>query len=129
MNIGMNPVSVSYRYIGTWYWFDMGDFGDIGIGFNILLTDTDISVSVLVYRYRSNSNRIQLLSFCIQLDSRSQVDQKIGHFLMKYPFSREIDLTASSFMSVIGNFDHGKPAKEGCFAGINNTPTMFIDDP
>ena len=50
----MNPVSVSYRYIGTWYRFDMGDFGDIGIGLNILLTDTDISV--LVYRYRSNSN-------------------------------------------------------------------------
>ena len=54
MNIGMNPVSVSYRYIGTWYRFDMGDFGDIGIGLNILLTDTDISVSV--YRYRSISN-------------------------------------------------------------------------
>ena len=51
----MNPVLVSYRYIGTWYRFDMGDFGDIGIGLNILLTDTDISVSV--YRYRSNSTR------------------------------------------------------------------------
>ena len=36
MNIGMNPVSVSYRYIGTWYRFDMGDLGDIGIGLNIL---------------------------------------------------------------------------------------------
>ena len=62
IKIGMNPVSVSYqyigkvsyRYIGTWYRFDMGDFGDIGIGLNILLTDTDISVSV--YRYRSNSS-------------------------------------------------------------------------
>ena len=32
MNIGMNPVSVSNRYIGTWYRFDMEDFGDIGIG-------------------------------------------------------------------------------------------------
>ena len=47
----MNPVSVSYRYIGTWYRFDMGDFGDIGIGLNILLTDNDISVSVSEYRY------------------------------------------------------------------------------
>ena len=56
MNIGKNPVSVSYRYIGTWYRFDMGDFGDIGIGLNILLTDTNISLSVWVYRYRSNSN-------------------------------------------------------------------------
>ena len=56
INIGMNPVSVSYRYIGTWYRFDMGDFGDIGIGLNILLTDTDISVSVSVYQYRLNSN-------------------------------------------------------------------------
>ena len=44
IKIGMNPVSVSYRYIGTWYRFDMGDFGDIGIGLNILLTDTGISV-------------------------------------------------------------------------------------
>ena len=51
----MNPVSVSYRYIGTCYRFGMGDFGDIGIGLNILLTDTDILVSVSVYRYRSNS--------------------------------------------------------------------------
>ena len=50
----MNPVSVSYRYNGTWYRFGMGGFGDIGIGLNILLTDTDISV--LVYRYRSNSS-------------------------------------------------------------------------
>ena len=33
MNIGMNPVSVSYRYIGTWYRFSLGD---IGIGLNIL---------------------------------------------------------------------------------------------
>ena len=32
----------------------MGNFGDIGIDLNILLTDTGISVSV--YRYRSNSN-------------------------------------------------------------------------
>ena len=54
----MNPVSVSYRYIGTWYRFDMGDFGDIGIGLNILLTDTDISVSV--YWYRSNSNTLYM---------------------------------------------------------------------
>ena len=36
MNIGMNPVSVSYRYIGTWYRFGLGDLGDIGIGLNIL---------------------------------------------------------------------------------------------
>ena len=50
MNIGMNLVSVSYRYIGTWYRFNMGDFGDIGL--NILLTDTNISVSVSVYRHR-----------------------------------------------------------------------------
>ena len=55
MNNGMKPVSVSYRYIGTWYQFDMGDFGDIGICLNMLLTDTDISVSV--YRYWSNSNQ------------------------------------------------------------------------
>ena len=45
----MNLVSVSYRYIGIGsiyrYRFDMGDFGDIGIGLNILLTDTDILVS------------------------------------------------------------------------------------
>ena len=34
MNIGMNPIS--YRYIGTWYRFGMGDLGDIGIGLNIL---------------------------------------------------------------------------------------------
>ena len=50
----MNLVSVSYRFIGTWYRFDMGDFGDIGL--NILLTDTDILVPVSVYRYRSNSS-------------------------------------------------------------------------
>ena len=56
----MNPVSVSYRYIGTWYRFDMGDFGDIGL--NILLTDTDISVSVSlsVYRYQSNSSLVKV---------------------------------------------------------------------
>ena len=46
INIGMNPVSVSYRYIRTWYRLDMGDLGDIGIGLNILLTDTDLLVSV-----------------------------------------------------------------------------------
>ena len=34
--VGMNPVSVSYRYIGTWYRFGMGYFGDIGISLNIL---------------------------------------------------------------------------------------------
>ena len=51
INIGMNPVWVSYRYR-----FDMGDLGDIGIGLNILLTVTDISVSVSVYRYRLNSS-------------------------------------------------------------------------
>ena len=33
------------------YRFGMGDFGDIGIGLNILLTDTDILVSVYPYRY------------------------------------------------------------------------------
>ena len=50
----MKTVSVFipiYRYR---FGIDMGDFGDIGICLNILLTDTDISVSV--YRYRSNSN-------------------------------------------------------------------------
>ena len=36
MNIGMNPVSVSYRYIGTWYRFGMKELGDIGIGLNII---------------------------------------------------------------------------------------------
>ena len=36
MNIGMNPVSVSYRYISTWYQFGLGDLGDIGIRLNIL---------------------------------------------------------------------------------------------
>ena len=36
MNIGMNPVLVSYRYIGTWYRFGLGDLVDIGIGLNIL---------------------------------------------------------------------------------------------
>ena len=36
MNIGMILVSVSYRYIGTWYLLGLGDLGDIGIGFNIL---------------------------------------------------------------------------------------------
>ena len=65
---GIFGISVSVRYGGFWayryhtdiYWyrFGMGDFGDIGICLNILLTDTDISVSVSVYRYRSNSNTI-----------------------------------------------------------------------
>ena len=36
MNIGMNLVSVSYRHIGTWYRFGLGDLGDIDIGLNIL---------------------------------------------------------------------------------------------
>ena len=52
MNIGMNPVSVSYRYIGI----DMGNFGDIGICLNILLTNISVSVSVYLYRLNSSNS-------------------------------------------------------------------------
>ena len=57
---GTDAYRYRYRYGGYWYWyrFYMGDFGDIGMGLNILLTDTDISVSV--YRHRSNSSVYQM---------------------------------------------------------------------
>ena len=42
----------------------MGDFGDIGISLNILLTDTDISVSVELYQI----NKLQLAKEALSPD-------------------------------------------------------------
>ena len=54
----------------------MGDFGDIGIGLNTLLTDNDISVSV--YRYRSNSSAKGLIKHWREMFSTYGIPEEIA---------------------------------------------------